>query len=118
MKIDHKVGLIVGLAFLAAGILLDNFGAVGVGISFSVWSLYDHFKYGDLPERDERTIKALGHASSVTLLALFFSITAFTIMEKFKLLTLTVSHVLAILFFVLIFVLGLSFWYFNRKGDV
>ncbi len=115
---NKKVELAVGLAFLAAGILLDNFGAVGVGSAFSVISIYDNFKYGDLPERDERTIRASGHAAGATLFALFLSITAFTLMDKFKLLTLTVSRVLAVLFFILVFVLSLSFWYFNRKGDV
>ncbi len=118
MKIENKVGLAIGLVFLAAGIILDNSGAVGVGLGFALISFYSHLKYGDLPERDERTIRASGHAAGVTLLALFFSITAFTFINELKLLTLTVKQVLAILFFVLIFVLSLSFWYFNRKGDV
>ena len=118
MKIENKVGLAVGLAFLAAGIILDNYGATGVGLSFVLTSFYSHLKHGDLPERDERTIRASGHAAGATLLALFLSITAFTFMDKFKFLTLTVSQVLAALFFILIFVLTLAFWYFDRKGDV
>lgn len=118
MKLEHKIGLAVGLAFLAAGIFLDNYGAVGMGIALFASGLYDNFKYGDLPERDERTIRASGHAAGATLFALFLSISAFTIMDKFQLLTLTVSQVLAALFFILISVLMLAFWYFNRKGDV
>ena len=118
MKIENKVGLTVGLAFLASGIILDNFGAAGVGLGYAITSIFSHFKYGDLPEHDERTKRASGYAAGATLLALFLSITAFTILDKFKLLTLTVSQVLAALFFILIFVLMLAFWYFNRKGDV
>ncbi len=118
MKLEHKIELAVGLAFLAAGIFLDNFGAAGVGLGFAITSFYSHLKYGDLPERDERTIRVSGHAAGATLFALFLSISAFTIMDKFQLLTLTVSQVLAALFFILIFVLVLAFWYFNRKGDV
>lgn len=118
MKIENKVGLAVGLVFLAAGIFLDNFGAVGVGLAYAATGLYKHFKHKDLPEQDERTIRASGHAAGVTLLALFFSITAFMFINEFRLLTLTVEQVLTILFFVLIFVLSLSFWYFNYKGDV
>ena len=118
MKLEHKIEIAIGLTFLAAGIILDNYGATGVGLSFVLTSFYSHLKYGDLPERDERTIRASGHAAGATLFALFISISAFTIMEKFHLLTLTVSQVLAALFFVLIFVLTLAFWYFDRKGDV
>lgn len=118
MKIENKVQLAVGLVFLAAGIILDNSGAVGAGLGFALISFYSHLKYGDLPERDERTIRASGHAAGVTLLALFFSITAFTFINELKLLTLTVSQVLTSLFFILFSVLMLAFWYFNRKGDV
>lgn len=118
MKIENKVGLAIGLVFLAAGIILNNSGAVGVGLAYAAIGLYKHFKHKDLPEQDERTIRASGHAAGVTLLALFFSITAFIIIDEFRLLTLTVKQVLAVLFLVMIFVVSLSFWYFNRKGDV
>ncbi len=79
-------------------------------MAYVLISFYSHLKYGDLPERDERTIRASGHVAGATLLALFLSI---TIMDKFKLLTLTVSQILAALFFILIFVLM-----FLKKGDV
>lgn len=118
MKIENKVGLAIGLVFLAAGIILNNSGAVGVGLAYAAIGLYKHFKYKDFPEWDERTIRASGHAAGVTLLALLFSITAFIIIDEFRLLTLTVKQVLAVLFLVMIFVVSLSFWYFNRKGDV
>ncbi|MCZ7384996.1 MAG: DUF2178 domain-containing protein [Candidatus Methanoperedens sp.] len=117
-KVVLKIDLIIGVVFFAAGILLDQSAAVGVGIATMISGMYHYTKYGDQPLYDERTKKISGYAASSTLLAMMLSMAALMIADELKLLILTGAHVLAILFFVMVLFLNLSLWYFNRKGDV
>jgi len=117
-KVVLKIDLIIGVVFMAAGIYLDQSGAVGVGIAIMISGMYKYTKYGDETLYDERTKKISGYAASSTLLVLMLSMAALMIADKLKLLILTGLNVLAILFFVMVLFLNLSLWYFNRKGDV
>ncbi len=118
MKLEHKAEFIIGLAFLAAGIFLDQPAAVGLGIASILSDTYRYIKYKDLPEHDERTKKLSGVAFGCTLLIVLFSVFTLMLIDKFKILNLTVPQVLSILFLVLIIFLNISLWHFGRRSDV
>lgn len=118
MKLEHKAELIIGLAFLVAGFLFNQPAAVGLGIVATLSGIYRHTKYTDLPEHDERTKKLSGVAFGYTLLIVLFSVVVFMLIDKFKILDLTVPQVLSLIFLVLILFLNISLWYFGRRSDV
>ncbi|MCX9012774.1 MAG: hypothetical protein OIN66_16860 [Candidatus Methanoperedens sp.] len=118
MKLEHKVELIIGLAFLVAGIFLNQSAAVGLGIVATLSGIYRYIKYTDLPEHDERTKKLSGVAFGYTLLIVLFSVIILMLIDKFKILDLTVPLVLSLIFLVLILSLSIFLWYFGRRSDV
>ncbi len=118
MKLEHKADLIIGLAFFVAGFLLNQPAAVGLGIAATLSGIYRYIKYTDLPEHDERTKKLSGVAFGCTLLIVLFSVSILMLIDKFKILDLTVPQVLSLIFLVLIISLNISLWYFGRRSDV
>ncbi len=117
MKLEHKAELIIGLAFLVAGIFLNQSIAVGLGIAATLSGIYRYIKYTDLPEHDERTKKLSGVAFGCTLLIVLFTVSILMFIDKFKILDLTVPQVLSLIFLILILSLNIALWYFGRKGD-
>ncbi|VVB88333.1 Uncharacterised protein [uncultured archaeon] len=117
MKLEHKVELIIGLAFLVAGIFLNQSAAVGLGIAATLSGIYRYIKYTDLPEHDERTKKLSGVAFGYTLLIVLFSVIILMLIDKFKILDLTVPLVLSIMGAAVLAIPFVLLQYFERKGD-
>lgn len=118
MKIEHKVDLIIGLAFLLMGSILNLPAAVGVGIALTLSGVYRHIKFADIPEHDERTKKLSCPAFAFTLLIILLTLFILMLIDKFKILNLTVSQVLSLISIILILNLVISLWYFRRRSDV
>ena len=118
MKLEHKAELIIGMIFLMTGFLLNQPAAVGLGIAATLSGIYRYIKYQDLPEHDERTKKLSGVAFGYTMLIVLFSVIILMLIDKFKILDLTVPLVLSLVFLVLILSLSIFLWYFGRRSDI
>ncbi|MFZ3382808.1 MAG: hypothetical protein WA144_02665 [Candidatus Methanoperedens sp.] len=127
MKIENKVGIAVAVGFLAIGMILSNYpgvvssgilsGIFAVGISMLFTSLYNHFKYGDEVEQDERTRKVMYRALAGSWVATLVLTTAMMLAERVNI-RLDIRGALSIILFFMVFTFSALNWYLEKKEDI
>jgi len=127
MERKYVYRLILGIAIMAAGILLDIFSNIDVlipiflvnlGLIIFVATAFRLFRRGDLPDRDERTKKLAAYGITYSWLLTLVVITVLSWIQYFGLAELTADGVLGILLFFMIISANVFRWYFMRKGDI
>lgn len=115
-----------GLMLLLLGIAIEiiwkgaysplTSGFLAVGLVLIIGSAVKHLKFGEGPDRDERTIKlgafALAYAWLIT-----FAFMLLLFMLDYYLVRLTASQALIFTMAVATLSAGFLQWYFRRKGD-
>ncbi len=126
MKIEYKHRVAFGLVLLLLGIAIEIIWNGVLSLIASLFALFGliliiggalrHLKFGEGPERDERTTKlgafALAYAWLITFV---FMLLLF--MLDYYLVRLTASQVLIFTMAVATLSAGFLQWYFRRKGD-
>ncbi|MHC1625278.1 MAG: hypothetical protein ACXQS2_04700, partial [Methermicoccaceae archaeon] len=77
-----------------------------------------HLKHGELPARDERTVRLGAYGISYSWLATLIFISILILLEELEALTLNTTHALGYTFLVMIVSAVVFQRYFFRKGDV
>ncbi len=127
MKREYNIHILLGIALLLLGIAVEiiwngiysplTSGFVATGIALIIGSAVKHLKFGEEPDRDERTMKinafALDYAWIVT-----FAFMSLLILLDHYMVKLTVSTALISTMAVTILVATIFRYYFLRKGDV
>ncbi len=127
MKREYNIHILLGIALLLLGIAVEiiwngiysplTSGFVATGIALIIGSAVKHLKFGEEPDRDERTMKinafALVYAWMVT-----FAFMSLLILLDHYMVKLTVSTALISTMAVTILVATIFRYYFLRKGDV
>jgi len=127
MKKRYQRTLVLGTAVLLLGMVLGavtgtdrliNMSLINAGLALIVISVVRGIRYGDMPERDERTKKLSAYGVSYSW---FFTLVFLAVLfwvDYFNVLKLTVTQVIGVVYFVMI-VTAISFQgYYKRKGDV
>jgi hypothetical protein len=103
-NIHDQTSKIISLIFITAGIMAIVVGAIK----------FNHVGKG--LTHDERTARLNARAISYSWLVTFAAVTLLYWIDHFKLVNLSLSQVLGILFFTMILSSGVLQWTFQRKG--
>jgi hypothetical protein len=127
MKIEYKYRMAFGLVLLLLGIVIEiiwkgaysplTSGFLAVGLVIIIGSAVKHLKFGEGPDRDERTIKLGAFALAYAWLVTFVLMSLLILLDHY-LFRLAASQ--ALIFTMAVATLSAEFfrWYFKRKGDV
>ncbi|MCZ7385001.1 MAG: hypothetical protein O8C63_09675 [Candidatus Methanoperedens sp.] len=127
MKIEYKHRVAFGLVLLLLGIAIEiiwkgaysllTSGFLAVGLVLIIGSAVKHLKFGEGPDRDERTIKLGAFALAYAWLVTFVFMSLLILLDHY-LFRLVASH--ALIFTMAVATLSAEFfrWYFKRKGDI
>lgn len=126
MKIEYKHRVAFGLVLLLLGIAIEiiwkgaysplTSGFLAVGLVLIIGSAVKHLKFGEGPDRDERTIKLGAFALAYAWLVTFIFMSLLILLDYY-LFRLAAST--ALIFTMAVATLSAEFfrWYFARKGD-
>jgi len=127
MKREYNIRILLGIALLLLGIAVEiiwngvysplTTGFVAAGIAFIIGSAVKHLKFGEGPDRDERTMKLNAFALAYAWLVTFAFMSLLILLDHYKV-KLTVSAALISTMAVTILVATLFRYYFLKKGDV
>ena len=127
MKREYNIRILLGIALLLLGIAVEiiwngvysplTTGFVAAGIAFIIGSAVKHLKFGEGPDRDERTMKLNAFALAYAWLVTFAFVSLLILLDHYKV-KLTVSAALISTMAVTILVATLFRYYFLKKGDV
>ncbi len=127
MKIEYKHRVAFGLVLLLLGIAIEivwkgaysplTSGFLAVGLVLIIGSAVKHLKFGEGPDRDERTIKLGAFALAYAWLVTFIFMSLLILLDHY-LVRLAASQ--ALIFTMAVATLSAEFfqWYLQRKGDV
>jgi hypothetical protein len=128
MKKEYKYRLMFGPAILLLGIVLQTFWSgldslipttlMVVGLVLLVNGVFRHLKYGEMPERDERTRKIGAFAIAYSWLVTMIFIALLIWLDHFNLLKMTAPQALGLTIFMMIIAALIFQWHLKRKGDV
>ena len=126
MKKKNKINISIAVGFLALGMGLNALnisvnpgilsGIFAIGLSLLFTSLYNHFKYGDEVEQDERTKKIISSAMKGSWFATLIVLIVLMLADRLNA-GISVQGVLSIVFFFMVFTFSALNWYFERKED-
>lgn len=127
MKREYNIRILLGIVLLLLGIAVETIwngvyspltsGFVAAGIALIIGSVVKHLKFGEAPDRDERTMKLNAFAMAYAWL-FTFAFMSFLILLDHYMVKLTVSTTLISTMAVTILVATIFRYYFLRKGDV
>ena len=127
MKREYNIRILLGIALLLLGIAVEiiwngvysplTSGFVAAGIAFIIGSAVKHLKFGEGPDRDERTMKLNAFALAYAWLVTFAFVSLLILLDHYMV-KLTVSAALISTMAVTILVATLFRYYFLKKGDV
>ncbi|MDD5616755.1 MAG: hypothetical protein PHH85_11190 [Candidatus Methanoperedens sp.] len=127
MKREYNIHILLGIALLLLGIAVEviwngfysplTSGFVATGIVLIIGSAVKHLKFGEAPDRDERTMKLNAFALAYAWLFTFAFMSLLILLDHYVV-KLTVIQALISTMAVTILVATLFRCYFLRKGDV
>ncbi len=111
------LGIAIEIIWKGAYSPLISAGFVAVGLVIIIGSAVKHLKFGEGPDRDERTIKLGAFALAYAWLVTFVFMSLLILLDHY-LFRLAASQ--ALIFTMAVATLSAEFfrWYFKRKGDV
>jgi len=128
MKREYKYRLIFGPVILAAGIALQVFYTgidelvsitlIVIGVVLIANGVYRYIRYGELPERDERTRKINAFATAYSWWTTMVFIAIIMWLNHFSIVNLNSTQILGLILFVMGATAVLFKWYLMRKGDI
>jgi hypothetical protein len=124
---ENNIRIALGIALLLLGIAVEiiwngvysplTSGFVATGIALIIGSAVKHLKFGEGPDRDERTMKLNAFALAYAWMATFAFMSLLILLDHYMV-KLTVSTALISTMAVTILVATIFRCYFLRKGDV
>jgi hypothetical protein len=124
---ENNIRIALGIALLLLGIAVEiiwngvysplTSGFVATGIALIIGSAVKHLKFGEGPDRDERTMKLNAFALAYAWMATFAFMSLLILLDHYMV-KLTVSTALISTMTVTILVATIFRCYFLRKGDV
>jgi hypothetical protein len=124
---ENNIRIALGIALLLLGIAVEiiwngvysplTSGFVATGIALIIGSAVKHLKFGEGPDRDERTMKINAFALAYAWMATFAFMSLLILLDHYMV-KLTVSTALISTMTVTILVATIFRCYFLRKGDV
>jgi len=103
MKREYNIRILLGIALLLLGIAVEiiwngvysplTSGFVAAGIAFIIGSAVKHLKFGEGPDRDERTMKLNAFALAYAWLVTFAFMSLLILLDRYMV-KLTVSRLL------------------------
>lgn len=124
---ENNIRIALGIALLLLGIAVKiiwngvysplTSGFVATGIALIIGSAVKHLKFGEGPDRDERTMKLNAFALAYAWMATFAFMSLLILLDHYMV-KLTVSTALISTMAVTILVATIFRCYFLRKGDV
>ena len=128
MKKKYKYNLINGPIIIIVAVALQAFCSgmnpfitrilITFGFILIINGVYRHKKYGEMIEKDERTKKISAFAISYSWLATIITMSVLILLDYFDILKMTAPQALGFTYFVMILVVLVFKWYFQRKGDI
>lgn len=127
MKREYNIRILLGIALLLLGIAVEliwngvygplTSGFIVTGIVLMIGSAVKHLRFGEAPDRDERTMKLNAFALAYAWLVTFAFISLLILLDHYMV-KLTVSTALISTMAVTILVAAIFRYHFLRKGDV
>jgi len=127
MESKYKNRLTLGFLIMLFGIFLEylfeidkmiTIVLINSGAILVIYNLYYHIKYREVPSKDERIRKIANAGLAYSWVMTFLIITAIFWIDYFKLLEITVQHVVGIIYFGMIISALIFQMYFKKMGDV
>ncbi len=127
MKREYNIRIALGIVLLLLGIAVEiiwngvyspvTSGFVAAGIALIIGSFVKHLKFGEGPDRDDRTMKLNAFALAYAWLVTFAFMSLLILLDHY-IIKLTVSTALISTMAVTILAAAIFRYYFLKKGDV
>ncbi|MDD1745990.1 MAG: hypothetical protein LUQ20_09345 [Candidatus Methanoperedens sp.] len=128
MKIEYKHRVAFGLVLLLLGIAIEIIWKGVFSLIASLFTLFGliliigsalrHLKFGEGPERDERTTKLGAFALAYSWLVTFIFVSLLLWLDIYNLVKMSAYQALSLTLAVATVAAGVFQWFFRRKGDV